>query len=144
MNRSSSLAVDARIWFFFGLVALSAVGCGGSGGSEVVQGIVTLDGAPLPATSLTLAPADPQVKGPFTGKTDDQGRFSIGPIGDPNGGVPAGSYQLALTTTRGDDAGMENAIAPPERVPRGAQVRDLEVPSGGLPDLRLELSSEKK
>jgi hypothetical protein len=118
--------------------ALVALGCGG-GGSEPVQGTVTLDGAALPNAYLTLAPKDQAIKGPFVGETDDQGHFTLGPMDTPAGGAPPGEYQLAITTSRSD--GMETSVPTPERVPAGQRVRDIEVPDGGLPDLKIELQS---
>jgi hypothetical protein len=47
-----------------------------------------------------------------------------------------------MTTASSENAGMEDAVMPQERVPPNARVRDLEVPEGGLPDLKLELSSK--
>jgi hypothetical protein len=122
------------------MLMLAALGCGAGGvAPETVQGTVTLDGAPLPEAYLTLAPQDKEIKGPFAGKTDEQGRFTIGPIDDPGGGAPPGAYQLAITTSRSD--GMETSVPTPERVPEGQRIRDLEVPAGGLPDLKLKLNS---
>ena len=111
---------------------------------QSVEGLVLLNGNPLPAAYLTLVPIDEDgdVKGPFIGKTDEQGQFSLGPVGDPSGGVPAGKYQLAITTAHSDNAGMEDAVTPPERVPAHARVRDLDVPDGGLRDLKLNLASK--
>jgi hypothetical protein len=126
-------------WIALGLCALTAVGCGG-GGSTPVQGTITLDGAPLAQVYLTLAPKDQQIEGPFTGETDSQGHFSLGPMDDPEGGVPPGEYQLAITTSRSD--GMETSVPTPERVPADQRVRDLEVPEGGLPDLKIEMQSK--
>jgi hypothetical protein len=122
-----------------GLCALTAIGCGG-GGPETVQGTITLDGTPLPEVYLTLAPKDTEIKGPFIGKTDDQGRFTLGPLDDPTGGAPPGKYELAMTTAHSD--GMETSVPTPERVPADARVRELEVPDGGLPDLKIELKSK--
>jgi hypothetical protein len=125
-----------------GCVAITAIGCSKGAGSVSVEGTVTLDGAPLAAAYLTLAPLDATIKGPFTGKTDEQGHFALGPVGDSGGGVPPGPYQLAMTTASSENAGMEDAVIPPERVPPDARVRDLEIPEDGLPDLKLELSSK--
>jgi hypothetical protein len=129
-------------WLAAGFCALTALGCGGGAGRETVKGTVLLDGAPLAECYLTLAPKNAEIKGPFVGKTDAQGHFTLGPIDDPDGGAPPGEYQLAMTTSHSD--GMETSVPTPERVPANARVRDLEVPEGGLPDLKLDLSSAKK
>jgi hypothetical protein len=123
------------------VTALAAlVGCGGGSGSETVQGTVTLDGAPLPQVYLTLVPNDKEIKGPFTGQTDEQGRFTMGPMDNPGGGAPPGAYQLTLTTSRSD--GLETSVPTSERVPEDQVLRDLEIPEGGLPDLKIELESK--
>jgi hypothetical protein len=140
IDRAANLLL-LRDWAVI-LVTLTAIGCSKGAGPVSVEGTVTLDGAPLAAAYLTLAPLDATIKGPFTGKTDEQGHFSLGPIGDSDGGVPPGAYQLAITTASSENAGMEDAVIPPERVPPEARVRDLEVPDGGLPDLKLEISSK--
>src|SRR5688572_17348819 len=126
-------------WISCACCVLVTLGCGG-GGSGTVQGIVTLDGAPLPQVYLTLSPKDQSGRGALVGVTDAEGRFTLEPVDESSGGAAPGDYQLALTTSRSD--GMENSVPTPERVPEGERVRDLAVPEGGLPDLKIELRSK--
>jgi hypothetical protein len=129
---------------------VTVVGCGGGVSFETVSGKVTLDGAPLPAATLMLVPtnpptdpeADPKSKGPFLGKTDDQGQFSMGSIDDPGGGVPAGSYRLTMTTAHVEGAD-ETTVFPPEKVPQPYPSGvDFEVPDGGTSDANFDLKSK--
>lgn len=131
------------------LITASA-GCGGGVSYETVSGKVTLDGAPLPATRLMLvsknAPntgdADPNVKGPFMGTTDEQGQFEMGSIGDPGGGVPAGAYTLTITTVWAESV-TETTVMPPEKVPPPHSTGvDFEVPAGGNDAAHFELTSK--
>lgn len=119
------------------------VGCGG-GGSEAVSGKLTLDGAPLAKAHIALVPKDATVKGgPFVGDTDDQGQFTLGPPGDPTGGVPAGAYSLSITTAY-TTSGSETAVTPPERIPAPYTTGvDFEVPAGGTAAANLDLSSKR-
>ena len=139
MKQLSPRQLRTPSWLPLACCALMAVGCGG-GGSETVQGAVTLDGSPLAGVYLTLAPKDQEIEGPFVGETDAEGRFTIRSLDGSSAGAPPGDYQLAMTTSRSD--GMENSVPTPERVPAGERVRDLQVPAGGLPELKLELKSK--
>jgi hypothetical protein len=130
-------------WAGFVLFAVTLAGCSG-GGLETVEGVVTLDGAPLPKAHVALVPSDPAAtnKGPFVGDTDDQGRFSIGPIGDAGGGIPVGAYRIMISTAYTTD-GSETAVAPPERVPQPYPAGvDFEVPAGGTTDANFDLKSK--
>ena len=109
-----------------------------------MSGVVTLDGQPLPRTHLVFFPkqGDPRTAQVFVADTDEQGRFTVGAIGSPRGGIPAGPYRLALTTAYAATAG-DDEPPPPERVPesyRGGV--DFEVPSGGIRDAVIELKSK--
>jgi hypothetical protein len=135
-----------------GALALFATiaGCGSSVSYETVFGKVTLDGAPLPMAKVMLvsknAPntgdADPNVKGPFIGTTDDQGQFELGSIDDPGGGVPAGAYTLTMTTAWLESA-TETSVAPPQKVPPPySDGVDFEVPDGGTDAANFDLKSK--
>lgn len=129
------------------LCAVVVAGCGGPASPQTVSGKITLDGAPLAAASLTMVPQDASIKdpafrGPFVGKTDDQGEFSIGPIGEPGGGAPAGAYKLTISTAF-VEAFDENSIVPPERVPEPHRSGvDFEVPAGGTSEANFDLKSK--
>jgi hypothetical protein len=135
----------------FGAVALIStfVGCGGAG-LETLSGKVTLDGAPLPGAKLFLvsknapagANADPTVKGPFVGVTNEQGQFEIGPVGQAGGGAPPGAYTLTITTAWLEGAD-ETSVTPPQKVPPPYSAGvDFEVPDGGKTDANFDLKSK--
>jgi hypothetical protein len=124
-------------------------GCGGVS-LDTVSGKVTLDGAPLPGAKVLLvsknaspsADADPNLKGPFLGVTDDQGQFDLGPIGQPGGGVPPGAYTLTITTAWLENV-TETSVTPPQKVPAPHSTGvDFEVPDGGKTDANFDLKSK--
>jgi hypothetical protein len=126
------------------VVMIAAVGCGR--GNQTVSGKVTLDGAPLANARVAVISKDlgkdPLDRLPYIGQTDEQGAFALGAIDDPGGGVPAGSYLLAITTAHTSDT-SENAVRPPERVPAPYPLGiDFEVPDGGKTDANFDLESK--
>jgi hypothetical protein len=135
----------SRLFWSAGVAVCAAalIGCDGSG-SETVSGKLTLDGAPLAEAHIGLVPKDATVKGgPFVGDTDDQGQFTLGPPGDPTGGVPAGAYSLSITTAY-SGSGSETAVTPPERIPAPYTTGvDFEVPAGGTTAANFDLSSKR-
>ncbi len=143
--------MHGRLLIRIGAVALISMfaGCGGVS-LEAVSGKVTLDGAPLPAAKLFLVPknaptganADPSVKGPFLGVTNDRGQFEIGPVGEAGGGAPPGAYTLTITTAWLDGAD-EMAVTPPQKVPAPYFTGvDFTVPAGGKSDANFDLKSK--
>lgn len=131
-----------RAYGFAGLAILVAsLGCGGNAG---VSGTVTLDGNPLPGVHLVFFPkdGDPRTAKLFVADADDQGRFTVGAIGSPQGGIPPGPYRLSLTTAYAATAG-DDEPPPPERVPEAYRSGiDFEVPAGGKRDVAFELKSK--
>jgi hypothetical protein len=110
---------------------------------EPVDGTVTLDGRPLAAAYVLFQPATREIKGPFVGKTDEQGQFSMGPVGEAGRGVPAGAYRVSFTTAHSDQPLPEGTKPPPERVP--AKYRDasmeFQTPEGGTREAKFVLES---
>ena len=134
--------MSRTVFNFAGLATLVALlGCGGNAG---VSGTVTLDGKPLPGVHLVFFPkdGDPRTAKLFVADADDQGRFTVGAIGSPQGGIPPGPYRLALTTAYSATAG-DDEPPPPERVPEAYRAGiDFEVPAGGTRDAAVELRSK--
>jgi hypothetical protein len=107
-----------------------------------VSGTVTLDGAPLPDAYLSLGHKDPTLKDRYSGKTDASGRFNMGSLEQPGGGVPAGDYTLSITTAYSPLAD-EFHPAPPEKIPAPhATGIDFEVPAGGTTEANFDLKSK--
>lgn len=135
--RVSAVGFLLRGW----AAAMLAAGCGGDAG---VSGTVTLDGQPLPGVHMVFFPksADPRTGRLFVADTDAEGRFSVGAIERPQGGIPPGSYRLALTTAYSATAG-DDEPPPSERVPATYRTGiAFEVPSGGTRDAAIELKSK--
>src|SRR5262245_38479634 len=63
-----------------------------------VEGPVTLDAQPVADASVVLSPVRATGPGPFRGKTDAQGRYSLGPLDQAKGGAAAGEYFVIITT----------------------------------------------
>lgn len=59
-----------------------------------VEGVVLLDGQPLPSASIQFIPQGTGQDA--TGATDDQGRFVMS-TNDPRDGVAAGKYKVVIT-----------------------------------------------
>ena len=107
-----------------------------------LQGVITLDGKPLPKAHVVLSPLDRTAEGPFVGDTDSAGRFALGPIGRPAGGVRPGKYRLAISTAFSMDS---DAPAPKELVPAShVSGVDYEVGSSGDSGVTLDLQSNAK
>ncbi len=126
-----------------GCCALAALGCGGKAQEQPVEGVITLRGAPLADATVTLLPNKATDPGPYTATTDSEGRFALGPVGDAGAGVQPGSYRLMITTVK-QPPGADELTPPPtqkEIVPSGYSdgSHPIDVPEGGLPELKLEL-----
>jgi hypothetical protein len=122
-------------------VIAALVGCGGPA-AVPVEGVVTLNGAPLPeATVILVAKQGPIDQRTFTGETDSAGRYSIKQALSGEPGVPPGTYNLKITSVKVPPGADELTPLPEERVPRefldGSQT--LEVPEGGLTDKNFDL-----
>jgi predicted small lipoprotein YifL len=110
------------------LAALSALvlvsGCGNGGPALVpVEGVVTLDGAPLSDAAVSLTPLKATDPGPYMATTDAAGHYTIGTSEDPGGGAAPGEYFLNMSTLKTeaqtDAANMDMAakVIRPETVP---------------------------
>lgn len=94
-------------------VALAmTLGCGGGPGAVPVEGVVTLDGAPLPNATVALMPLTAANPGPFSGVSDSTGKFTLG-TPDGSGAAP-GEYYVNITTVQGG-AGIEGAPPPTQK-----------------------------
>jgi hypothetical protein len=79
------------------LGAFTLVGCGDSGPTLVdAGGTVTYQGAPLPEATVVFVPEAGGL--PASGRTDDQGRFTLTTKGMP--GVAVSSCKVAITAVR--------------------------------------------
>ena len=80
---------------------LGGVGCGGRSGPKVeyVEGLVTLDGAPVAGASVGYSPVDRAVGLPAGGKTDAEGRYRLTAVrgGKERAGTAVGDYAVSIT-----------------------------------------------
>jgi hypothetical protein len=144
MNARTTLFNRVGVFAMATLCGLLAAGCGVDGAESVpFTGTVTLKGAPLPNADVTLIQGRATDPGPFTGTTDSEGRFSLGPVGDEGSGVAPGTYRLTITTVK-PVPGADEFTPPPaqkEIVPQeyaDGSIR-VEVPEGGVTDRKFEL-----
>ena len=79
-------------YLFAALFCFVLAGCNSSG-LKPVEGVVLLDGNPLPSASIQFVP---QGKGKnATGVTDSEGKFAMSTV-DPRDGVQPGSYKVVV------------------------------------------------
>ena len=80
------------------VIALCSFGCGQSGPSvEHVQGVVTLDGAPLEGATVFFSPKGPEGKG-ASGMTQSDGSFTLNMQGaKPGAGTAVGDYSVTVS-----------------------------------------------
>lgn len=119
-------------WVFVGLAAGLVAGCAGKVAAPEVtpaEGVVTLNGQPLPNARVTFTPTAAGLNGRAiaTGVTDDQGRYQL--TCDGKSGAAAGENSVTVTEgpapedVRGDEgqtksrefaAKLKNRPIPPE------------------------------
>lgn len=130
----------------FGLLVILGLGilagCG-SDGLATVEGKVTLDGAPLVGAQVALFPVDVKDRRAYVGITDESGHYSLKAGGNPGLGVPAGDYDLSISTAVIVGPSDEMTKAPPERVPVSYRDRSMKftVPPGGKTDANFDIKS---
>ena len=93
--------------------ALGMIGCS-SGGKSKVNGVVTLDGQPLPGAVVTFVPADMATGKMASGTTDNSGNFQL-TTATPNDGAFPGDYKITVVYAEGAEApkgatGMKEAF----------------------------------
>jgi hypothetical protein len=79
------------------LCAIAVVGCPGGGTAiqtDYVEGVVTLDGEPVAGAIVTFQPKGPGGMS-ATGMTDEQGKYTLNPVGGGQMAAEAGSGTLA-------------------------------------------------
>ena len=106
------------------LVAMCfAAGCGPKGKglkTEYVEGIITLNGAPLEGASVQFSPADAFSTNPAPGQpemanglTDKSGKYTLSSInGDVGKGAVAGEYRVLVTKIKATTAELDESGKP--------------------------------
>jgi hypothetical protein len=141
-------------WF----VAFS--GCGEPGDSVPVEGVITLDGHPMPGVQVLFDQPDlpPRENTGYIGKTDELGKFSLRSMRGGTEGIKPGNYRVSLTTAITDPTAKASPPPPghsatpfypespppaPERVPpayRGGKL-SFTVPEDGTDAANFDLKS---
>ncbi|HEV3236940.1 MAG TPA: hypothetical protein VGZ25_08120 [Gemmataceae bacterium] len=91
----------ALLGSLFFVAILTAAGCGGSGNVTKVEGIVTLDGKPLPGATVSFVPVKEGGK-PAFGRTDNDGTFRLTTFRTDDGAQP-GEYQVVVVVEEVDE-----------------------------------------
>jgi hypothetical protein len=133
---------DLTVAIVVGVVAAGNIGCGG--GTVPVEGRVTLDEKPLANATVVLSPVRGTGPGPFTGRTDADGRFKLEDSDNQGGPVP-GEYMLMIATVMSaPDADemtrppTQKEVVPPEW--RNGSQR-FTVPEGGTSEANFAMKS---
>jgi hypothetical protein len=111
------------LWFRASLLCalVTLAGCGKGSSSDVkteqVEGVVTLDGKPVPGATVTFSPVDENQGAPATGVTDDSGRYALttiagGRTGKPGAGTAAGEYYVGVVKTEIAGSGVTGTNDP--------------------------------
>jgi hypothetical protein len=125
----------------FGLLVLACVvGCERTQ-SVPAEGVVTLAGKPLADATVMLTPARGSGPGPFIGKTDAAGHFSLGLRESPGGGAAVGDYSVIIATVMSDPSDVSTAKRPkevvPERFRNGSE--KFTIPEGGTTEAKFAM-----
>jgi len=90
--------VKTRVhWTLLAWAALLLAGCGK--GTFPVEGIVTLDGKPVPGATVLLMPEAGNGRA-ASAFTDEEGNFCVTTYSDGDGALP-GQYSIVVTRTQG-------------------------------------------
>lgn len=122
--------------------ALMTVGCGSSEGLVPVEGVVTLDGAPLPNAQVVFYEPGGGPETNFAAVTDAEGRFTLAPLRSEATGAKPGTYQVTLRTGFAGPDLLETDPIPRELVPPAQQEFEYEVPAGGDAAVEFKISSK--
>jgi hypothetical protein len=131
-------------WTLACLILVITGGCGGQG-VVPVEGRVTLNGQPLANATVVLSPSRGTDPGPFTGKTDADGRFALGAADNERGGAAPGEYMLMIATVMTDPNADEMTPPPTQKEVVPARWRNgterYTVPAGGTKEANFEMTS---
>jgi hypothetical protein len=121
---------------------ICAAGCNGAQSRLVpVEGRVTLDGQPMAGVQVFFDQPQEATGKSFIGKTNDQGRFALRPLGEEAVGGQGGAFRVTLTTSVAEVGAPDEAPLPPERIPPAYRNGKLqyEVPPAGTHEANFDL-----
>lgn len=81
-------------------LCLAASGCGGKVATNMVEGTITMDGAPLADATITFSPVSQGSGMIGVGTSDAEGKFTLQTVAGAIGkGTTAGEYTIFVTKT---------------------------------------------
>lgn len=126
------------------VLLLTTPGCGGGSGTGAVSGVVTLNGAPLPAARVRF---QPEAGGPpSSGLTDDAGRYELR-LSRSQVGAVTGEHLVEITTFRAANPDADPpSPAQPERLPHrynvASELKATVQPGSNTVDFSLEATGK--
>jgi hypothetical protein len=130
-------------WTLAWFIVVMTAGCGGQA-LVPVEGRVTLNAQPLPNATVILSPVRGTDPGPFTGKTDAEGRFALGAADNERGGAVPGDYMLMIATVMTNPNADEMTPPPTQKEVVPARWRNgserFTVPEGGTKEANFEMT----
>jgi hypothetical protein len=140
------------------IVAFAApLGCSAKSPGPAVEGVVTLDGQPLANANVQFIPQGETLGQAGFGKTDDAGRFLIGPAGSKQRGTAPGEYKIVISKYVKPDGsdyipkpdedpmlGNYKELLPPAYSDPSRSALTANVPDGGTKNLEFKLNSKQK
>jgi len=125
-------------WCCFALACIA--GCG-STNSVPVEGTVTLQGKPLEGATVMFTSTRGSGPGPFVAKTDESGRFTLGPRDRPGNGAEVGEYSVVIATVASDPSELAPIKTAKEVVPSRFRIgtEKFFVPEGGTKEVKFAM-----
>ena len=122
-------------------VALACIAGCGPVSSVPVEGTVTLQGKPLEGATVMFTSMRGSGPGPFVAKTDESGRFALGPRDRPGAGAEVGEYSVIIATVASDPNESAPIKAPKEVVPSRFRLgsEKYSVPEGGTKEAKFAM-----
>lgn len=110
-----------------------------------VEGIVTLNSKALANATVIISPVRATDPGPFSGKTDSEGRFALGAADKERGGAVPGEYMLMIATVLSQPNADEMTPPPTQKEVVPPQWRNgterFTVPAGGMKEAKFEMKT---
>ena len=108
-----------------------------------VEGTVKLNNKPLADATVLFSPSRANGPGPFVGKTNTDGHFSLGPVGKEGAGATPATYMVMITTAKPDPKNPDGPPLQKELVPAAFNdgSKRFDVPSGGTKEANFDIKS---
>ena len=117
----------------------------GCGTKEVpIEGQVTLNDQPLGGVQILFDQPDAAPGNSFSGRTTEDGQFTLKSISEELSSPVAGTYRVSLTTAVPDRDATESDPVPKERIPKKYRDGSLtfDLPEGGTLEANFDLKTK--